>query len=287
MPKKLRHLHLVGLGEVERVDEPWREAIASYTAWQRAAGRSPGTLHLRLRYLTRLGDSATKPPFEMALDDLIGFLDRPHWSPETRKSATTSVRSFYKWAMKTERATTDPAYHLPAIHVPTGQPRPAPDGTYTAALEGADSRGRLMLMLAGLQGLRRAEIATLHSRNVVGTSLRITGKGGRVRNVPMAPEVAAALAGQVGWIFPNGTGSHLTPDRVGRLLTKMLGTGSGWTGHTLRHAFASATYAQGGDIISVRDMLGHTNLSTTQRYTAVPEGAKERAVKGAALRFSA
>ena len=75
------------------------------------------------------------------------------------------------------------------------------------------------------------------------------------------------------------TGGHLAPATVGIMVARELP--GDWTCHTLRHRFASVAYRQDRDIRAVQELLGHTSVTTTQIYTAVPDGAKRRAAAAA------
>lgn len=194
----------------------------------------------------------------------------------------------------------NPATRLPAVKVPGGQPKPAPTTVLTAALDAASERERLMIGLAAFAGLRRAEIAELPWSAMTWQGLRVHGKGGKARLVPLLPVLSGWLdaehslreVGQVGagyrypvdptspYVFPSHIGGHLFPDTVGQILAKALG--SGWTGHTLRHRFATMAYAVDRDLLTLQQLLGHSKPETTARYTAVPQGASMAAVMGSA-----
>lgn len=259
----------------------WDQPIADYLAWQRAAGRNKEVLRTRYRYLTGLGRAAQVGPWAVTTADMISFLGRDGWAPETRKSARGAIRSFYSWALETDRITVDPSRKLPSVRVPAGKPRPAPEQVVLAALLGAEPREHLMVLLGAFQGLRCAEISRVHSDDFDGQSLRVTGKGGKVRVLPVHPLVAAQLVGREGWLFPGKDDGHLSAIWVGALLRKLLG--SGWSAHTLRHRFASQAYAAERDLRAVQELLGHSKPETTARYTAIPDGALRRAVLGASL----
>lgn len=258
----------------------WTQPLEDYTAWLGASGASRTTLRLRRYYVTRL--SLTYPgPWSVTAEQLVSYLSEPSWAPETRKSARSTLRGFYGWAMDTGRITVDPARSLPRVRVPAGVPRPAPQAVFAAALAHADERGRLMLLLAGLAGLRRAEVAAVHSRDVTpdlaGWSLRVHGKGGRVRTVPLHPALTAELSRcPEGYVFPGRINGHLSPDRVGKVLAGLLGRG--WSGHTLRHAFATAAYAHERDLLATSRLLGHSKPETTSRYCQVPDDSLRSAV---------
>lgn len=261
--------------------DEWAQPIAEYLSWQRAAGRSKDTLRTRYRYLTGLARSVQVGPWAVTTADMISFLGRDGWAPETRKSARGALRSFYSWALDTDRITVDPSRKLPSVRVPAGKPRPAPEQIVMAALLGAAPRERLMVMLGAFQGLRCAEISRVHATDFDGESLRVKGKGGKVRVLPVHPVVAAQLAGREGWLFPGKDNGHLSPQWVGTTLRHLLG--SGWSAHTLRHRFASQAYAVQRDLLAVQQLLGHSKPETTAIYVAIPDNALRAAVFGASL----
>src|SRR5699024_9969440 len=166
----------------------------------------------------------------------------------------------------------NPAGAMPHVPAAIASPRPAPDRIYMVALTKADARGRLILRLAAECGLRRAEIAQTHSRDVIedlaGFSLRVHGKGGKDRIVPLPDALAAELRRlPIGWMFPGNDDGHLSPRWVGKLATELLP--EDWTLHKLRHRFATRAYRGTRNIRAVQELLGHSSVGTTQIYTAV------------------
>lgn len=254
--------------------------LGCYLTHLQAGGVSGQTVYLRRHYLRRLADSyPDRDLAALTLDDLEAFLAHSGWAAETRKSARTAVRGFYRWAYETGRVSSDPSRLLPAVRVPPGRPRPAPDDVFYRAMATATPSERLMVMLGAYAGLRRAEIACVHSSDVLGDVLRVKGKGGKVRHVPLHPALAATLATRPpGWAFPSH-GGHLTPGHVGVVLRRLLGPG--WTAHTLRHRFASLAFAAERDLLAVCSLLGHSKPETTMRYCAIPNGALRSAVLAA------
>jgi len=259
----------------------WATEIRAWERAARGAGRRHGTIRLRTYYLELFADEAGTDPYDTTPDDISEWLADPHWQPETRKSARASLCTFYAWAVKTERTDYDPARVTGSIRVPPGVPRPAPASVLAAASQRATPRVRLMLHLAASAGLRRAEIAHLHVGDVVDGMIRVKGKGGKVRQVPLNENLAAELAAYIadsrcsGWLFPSRDG-HLTPDRVGRLMSDALGPG--WTAHTLRHRFGTRLYAGDHDLLQAQQLLGHASPATTQRYVAFPDETAVSAV---------
>lgn len=150
-----------------------------------------------------------------------------------------------------------------------------------AATAAGDARVVFMVMLGAYGGLRAGEIARVHDRDYVDGALRVHGKGGRVRWVPVVHDgLAFRLTRVEGWAFPNGRGSHLSPGHVTRLVSAALP--AEWTAHTLRHRAATAAYAGTRDLLGVGALLGHTRPETTQRYIRLPDDAVRAAALAAA-----
>lgn len=257
----------------------WGTLIKDYAIQQAAADRSPGTIRLHRYRLLELAALVPRPAL-VTTDDLLAVLANPRWKPETKKSVRSVYTVFFRWAYVTRRLSANPAADLPSVRVPQAYARPAPEIVLRRALLIAPPRERLMILLAAHGGLRCAEISRVHSNDVEGDEIRVLGKGRKVRAVPVMGEVAERLAEVEGWAFPNGRGGHLTPGHVTRLLSAALP--EGWTGHTLRHRWATVAYAGTRDLLAVGAVLGHSRPETTQRYVRMPEDALRAAVRAAA-----
>lgn len=254
-----------------KIDATWQRAIQSWTKAARGAARSEGTIRLRTYYLTMFSREVGAGPWNVTADDVSAWLASHQWGPETRKSARASLRVFYTWAIRTGRTAIDPTASTDGVRVPAGVPRPAPETVLASALARAEPRVRLMLLFAAYGGLRRAEIARLHHGDIVDGRVRVRGKGGKVRVVPLHDRIRGELSTirDTGYLFPGGDDGHLSPGQVGRLMSRALGPG--WTAHTLRHRFGTRLYAGSHDLLQAQSLLGHSSPSTTQRYVAVPD----------------
>jgi integrase/recombinase XerC len=147
------------------------------------------------------------------------------------------------------------------------------------------ARNAAILALLYGSGLRISEALALRRSEAAqgaGDALRVRGKGGKERIVPVLPVVAAAIAdylrqcpyapGPNGPLFVGARGGPLNPRMVQRAMEKLrgaLGLPATATPHALRHSFATHLLANGGDLRAIQELLGHASLSTTQMYTAV------------------
>ena len=253
----------------------------------RVAGTPDTTLELRRMQVAKIGrELGGVEPWEVRREHLIEWLNSKDWAPQTRRSYRTTLRTFYRWALAFDHVEQDPTRGLPAVRVTQGAPRPAPADRIKAALATADERAHLMILLGATMGLRRGEIAAMHSDDIGDQFLTVHGKGNRSRLVPLQPDVAHALAplrGTHRYVFTSGEDlhAHITPGVVGKLMSAQLGDGV--TAHMLRHRFASAAYAGERDLRAVQTLLGHSKPETTAIYTQVPDGALAAAMDAAAL----
>lgn len=263
----------------------WGVTLGEFGQHLAAGGRSKGTRELRTYHLSAFAESTTRGPDEVTRDALESWLANPDWSANTRRSARSSLVAFFRWLQVTGRRSDDPAATLPTVKAVIGKPRPCPEKHLRSAVIAAGPRERLMLTLGAGYGLRRSEIAAVRGDHVEdalgGPVLRVEGKGGRVRMIPITDETADRLRERQGYAFPNEQrGGHLTPAHVGKCISRLLP--EGWTTHTLRHRFASAAYLADRDIRAVQELLGHSSVATTQIYTAIPAEATRRGVAAAA-----
>lgn len=133
----------------------------------------------------------------------------------------------------------------------------------------ATPREKVMLRLAAEVGMRRSEVAQVHTddlmEDLVGRSLIVHGKGGKRRIVPLPTSLGRTIAtAERGYLFPGNDGGHLSPRYVGKLIRDIMP--GDWTMHTLRHRFGTRAYALTSDLLLVQEMLGHASPTTTRRY---------------------
>lgn len=269
----------------------WAEPVELYRREMQAAKFSAGTVRLRVSYLRQFAvEHRDLEPRTVTRDDLIGHMaGHPEWSHNTAKSARAAFRGFFTMLAVRGHRPDNPAAHLPTIKTPRGLPRPCPDDVVAQAYAAtANPTARLALRIAVETGLRRAEIASLRPAQVEGETgsyaLRVVGKGGHVRRVPIADDLAATLlAVPTRHVFPSPAAGHrhLTADHIGGLITDALP--GGWTTHTLRHRFATRAYQATRDLRAVQELMGHVSPTTTAIYTKADDAAVRAAAAAAHL----
>ena len=204
----------------------------------------------------------------------------------------SAVKSFYRWL--SEREGFEPTAVL-STRSPKFQrklPRPlaedaAKEMIATVELQSAtpwvSARDQAVITLLYGCGLRISEALSLTGRDLpIQDALRIVGKGGKERMVPVLPAARDAVETYLrlapfevlsdGPVFMGVRGGKLSPRMVQKVVEKtrmQLGLPATATPHAMRHSFATHLLNAGGDLRAIQELLGHASLSTTQAYTAV------------------
>jgi integrase/recombinase XerD len=224
---------------------------------------------------------------------------RRGYKPRSNARLLSTLRRFYGQLRRLGRIAADPTADLDPPRLSRGVPRAPSESQVEALLAAPDTgtpeglRDRAMLELMYACGLRVGELVALDlsALNARQGIVRVTGKGGRERLVPVGEEALgwiarylaearpALLAGRSSsYLFP-GRRSAAMPRQVFWSTIKRLALAAGLDGalspHALRHAFATHLLNHGADLRVLQMLLGHASLSTTQIYTLVArEGLK-------------
>ena len=206
----------------------------------------------------------------------------------------SALRSFYRFCGRTGRIPVEDLAWLRAPRPPKSVPKPVSEDDARALLaaifrrrgdDWAKQRDFALLMMLYGSGLRISEALSLTRRVVpLGDWLRITGKGGKIREVPVLPAIAEAVTDYIGVcpfnggvdapLFVSARGNAFGARATQRLVESLrleLSLPAHVTPHALRHAFATHLLGNGADLRAIQELLGHASLSTTQRYTSVDE----------------
>ena len=286
-----------------------REALQEFSLWLETERRaSPKTIEAYQRdianFISFLVDHLGGEPHVADLKglsrhDVVAWLARrrtqDNLAASSRARAASSLRAFFKFLDRRLDMANAKAMMFESPRRPHRLPRPLPEKiapqTIAIAAEGDGSdeaewmlaRDAAILSLLYGAGLRLSEALALTGRDVPAQdSLRVLGKGRKVRMVPLIRAVREAIneyvklcpfpSGPDEQIFRGERGGPLNPRMVQRLMEKLrfrLGLPETATPHALRHSFATHLLANGGDLRSIQALLGHASLSTTQIYIGV------------------
>lgn len=265
---------------------PWRKSIEGWTDTLRAAGLSAQTIKSRRYKMVHLAALfMPSGPEDVTTEQIVQVFARQQWKPETRKAYRNTISSFFRWLHKSCRRSDDPSLDVPRVKKPHAHPRPCPDKYVTAAMEKATAAEKLMIRFGAECGLRRGEIARVHSDDVVadsaGHSLIVRGKGDKQRIVPLPDDLAAIVMDANGYLFPGRFGGHVEESYIGDHISHLLP--DGYAAHTLRHRFATTAYAATHDLFVVAELLGHESVETTEHYVAMPDGRLREATAAVRL----
>lgn len=265
---------------------PWRRSIEGWTDTLKAAGLSAQTIKSRRYKMVHLATLLMPSgPKDVTTEQIVQTFARQQWKPETRKAYRNTISSFFRWLHKSGRRSDDPSLDVPRVKKTHAHPRPCPDRYIVAAMEMATSSERLMIRLGAECGLRRGEIARVHSDDVVadsaGRSLIVRGKGDKQRIVPLPDDLAGIIMDARGYLFPGRFGGHVEESYIGDHVSHLLP--AGYAAHTLRHRFATTAYAATHDLFVVAELLGHESVETTEHYVAMPDGRLREATAAVRL----
>ena len=230
---------------------------------------------------------------ELADADLIrdwmeSLMDKGNTASTINKKLS-ALRSFYRFALKRKLVEKDPAHCITGPKKSKPLPQFLREGEMDHLLDGLewddtnykDVRARTILLLFYEAGLRRAELIGLNDGDVdfATGQLKVTGKRNKQRIVPFGKELAEALINyrtvrdeqekNSDAFFLNDKGDRMTAPQVYTLVRKYLSAVTSLkkrSPHVLRHTFATAMLNHGADLESIKNLLGHESVSTTEIY---------------------
>lgn len=286
------------------VSEPLRVHIA---AWRRELGTtrrvSPRTLEAYGRDLDQfvlflsghLGGSVTLDDLKgLRAADLRAFLAARRGEGVGSRSLArglSGLKSFFTYLEREGVMALEALSVIRTPRLPRGLPKALTVTEARATLETVPqmeerawvaARDTAVLALCYGAGLRIAEALAVRRADLDGQSLRVVGKGGKERLVPLLEAVREAVLAYIALcpfalaseapLFRGVRGGVLAPRLVQLRVAQLraaLGLPPSATPHALRHSFATHLLGRGGDLRAIQDLLGHASLSTTQIYTHV------------------
>ena len=226
---------------------------------------------------------------DLIRDWMESLMDKGNYASTINKKLS-ALRSFYRFSLKRGLVDRDPAHGLTGPKKSKPLPQFLREGEMDRLLdqlEWGDNynnvRARTILLLFYEAGLRRSELTGLNDMDVDFGSgqLKVTGKRNKQRIIPFGQELADALshyldarheqfgAYEDGALFLNDKGKRMTGDQVYAIVRKYLTMVTSLkkrSPHVLRHTFATAMLNIGAGLESIKDLLGHESVDTTEIY---------------------
>ncbi|OAB25967.1 integrase/recombinase XerC [Flavobacterium fryxellicola] len=245
-------------------------------------------------------ESFHKTHFDQEEIDHVGYGQIRNWIVALVNSAISNVsvnrkmaslKAFYKFLVRTKQIETSPMLRHRALKVPKIIQIPFSEKEVTAVLnqlQGTvgfeDVRNKLLIDLLYTTGMRRAELIHLKMANIdlANRAVKVVGKRNKERIIPILPVIAdqfywylkertSVLVGvDADYFFLTKKGLKLNDSFVYRLINSYFSTVSEKvkkSPHILRHTFATHLLNNGADLNSVKELLGHSSLASTQIYT--------------------
>jgi integrase/recombinase XerD len=273
-----------------------RPPLDAYLAWLRGRGASPATLRAYtsdLRQLDRwlaAGGLAPGDADELSLRRFAAHLGTLRYAPATAARKLSAARGAYAFMLDRGLVERNPAALVPGPRKTSKLPATLSETEVErlldrpAASDPRRLRDRALLELLYGCGLRASEACGLRTADVNADEgfVRVTGKGGKERIVPLGGAAADALGRYLrdgrprlgpaaDRVFVSVRGRPLGPTDVRRALRRELAAAglAQRSPHALRHTFATHLLEHGADLRSIQQLLGHASVGTTQVYTHV------------------
>lgn len=229
------------------------------------------------------------------IGDFLAERKRAGIAASSIKLMVVALKIFFRFLAGRGSIERDPTETLPLPRIERYLPETLNEMQVEQLIESIDTkqplglRDRAIIELLYASGLRISELANarLESFNAEERILRVTGKGNRMRLVPVGKKACEALAAYVSTerprlvkrrsgseIFLSARGTKLTTARIWQIVkehARRSGLEQNIYPHLLRHSFATHLLSNGADLRIIQEMLGHADISTTQVYTHVDQ----------------
>ena len=281
------------------LSEPWRDALRTFDRDLAVRSAAESTRRAYANDVSQLAEWASglgKGPEGLNHRDLRRFAARLSDRGISKAGVArklAAIRAFYAALLRADEVSANPADLVATPKRDRKLPRILSRGEMQTLLDRIptrtplEMRDRAMLEVAYSCGLRAEEVVNLNvdAPDFDGERLRVEGKGGKTRFVPMGEPAQAALsrylergrrtlvgATEEEALLVSKSGRRLHPSDVRRRLQRRVreaAIAGGVSPHALRHSFATHLLEGGADLRTIQELLGHSSLSTTQVYTQV------------------
>jgi integrase/recombinase XerD len=278
--------------------EPQLDAFYQYLAVEKGLARNTLIAYLAdiQRFCTNLQQRSKQPFQTLSREDIIDYLAtrRSHGiSTRTTARELVAIKAFYRFLYERDKVASNPAVQIQSPRQWQRLPHVLTRAEVEQLLQTPDTstplgkRDAALLELLYATGLRASELVglILDDVNTVGAYLKVRGKGGKERLIPIGEMAAVQLddyllhgrpqlirARQAATLFVNRSAVGLTRQGLWKIVKRYVrhaGITKPMSPHTLRHSFATHLLEGGADLRSLQHLLGHVDISTTQIYTHI------------------
>ncbi len=212
--------------------------------------------------------------------------------PRSVNRKISAVRAYYKFLMRDNSVAVNPAKQIKLLRIPKRLPQHLQEGqarhlvnllkANTDDVDYFSMRDYLIVKMLYFTGMRRSELMNLMETDIdrKQASLNVTGKGNKVRLIPVSQdfleellkfvEIKRSVFPGTSYLFLTQKGTKIYPKLIYNIVRRyvsIISTLDKKGPHTLRHSFATHLSNSGADLNAIKDLLGHANLSATQIYT--------------------
>jgi len=287
--------------------------IFNFKAWlKHEQGHSDNTVSAYISDISSFGEFFSKPLAEAAAVDLVSYMAQMRkdgYSIETVLRRLSGISSFYDFLIIERVIKTNQVGYITKPSKWDKLPVFLNFDEVEKLLDAPDSgdnlgyRDRLIFETLYSSGMRISELVGLKVTDIdlPRGVIKVTGKGGKQRFVPLYSTLADKLNGYLtirheyfvkgrdeGWLFLSRNGKRLNREYIFMMVKKYClkaGIDKNVSPHTLRHSFATHLLTNGADLRTIQIFLGHSDLSTTQRYTHVTDDKSRNVLLNCHPRF--
>ncbi|MBU0528583.1 tyrosine recombinase XerC [bacterium] len=236
---------------------------------------------------------------KQAIRHFLGKQFEDGFSSKTIGRRLASIKSFFKYLVRAEVVNNNPALYVKTPKTKKLLPNFIDEKIITKLMETppantiAGLRDRAILELFYSTGIRLSELVNLNFENIIidNQLIKVCGKGNKERLIPFGNKALTAIENYLkktgrslktadtnAPVFVNSKGERISQRTVQRsvnMYLRLVTEGEHLGPHTLRHSFATHLLDRGADLRAIKDLLGHSSLSSTQIYTHIqPERIK-------------
>lgn len=256
-------------------------------------GKSKNTVFNYQRDIIELFEYLDKDVNEIKkqdIDKFIVYLNKKGNSVSSRSRKISAIKSFFNYLEDNEIISNNPAKKIKKPKLPKKQPKYLTvEEAYRLLDVIFDNRDKAIVLLFLNTGLRLSELINIDITDIKDDILIVEGKGNKERYIPLTTACINSInkyleerpSTEEKALFLSNRGKRINERTIQKMIKKYIrraGLDENYSVHTLRHSWATIMLEQGASIRDIQEMLGHSNITTTQIYTHITHNRKKEIV---------